>query len=104
MDAREFPSSWGCIITNRQVSLTAWWDQRYINTIRDGELHVREFNGPLLLPSEAGKIYFVEPKLLKDTMYKPDLFRTRELGWTLKNSKDHLRVQHVKHTHSSSLS
>jgi hypothetical protein len=89
MDARQLPRGLGCVITNREVSLAAWWDQPYSNTIRDGAaLHVREFNGPLLLPSEAGKMYFVQAKLLKDTPYKPDLFRTRELGWSLKNSND----------------
>jgi hypothetical protein len=89
LDARQLPRALGCIITNRQVSLAAWWDQRYMNTIRDGAaLHVREFNGPLLLPSEAGRIYSVQAKLLKDTIYKPDLFRTCELGWSSKNSDD----------------
>ena len=89
LDTRQLPSNLGTIITNREVSVAAWWHQPYINTIRDGAaLHVREFNGPLLLPSEAGKMYFVQAKLLKDTAYKPDLFRTRELGWSLKNSDD----------------
>jgi hypothetical protein len=88
MDARQLPRALGCIITNREVSLAAWWNQPYSNTIRDGALNVREFNGLLLLPSEAGKTYFVQARLLKDTTYKPDLFRTRDLGWSLKNSDD----------------
>lgn len=89
MDTRRLPRGLGCVITNREVSLAAWWDQPYSNTIRDGAaLHVREFNGPLVLPSQAGKMYMIEAKLLKDTTYKPDLFRTLELGWSLKNSND----------------
>lgn len=89
LDEKQLPRVVGCIVTNRQVSLTAWWHQPYINTIRDGAaLHVREFNGPLLLPSEAGRTYSVQAELRKDTVYKPDLFRTRELGWSLKNSDD----------------
>ena len=87
MDASQLPRSLGCIITNREVSLAAWWYQPASNTISYGaSLHVREFNGPLLLPSETGKMYHVQPKLLKDTIYKPDLFRTRELGWSLKDA------------------
>lgn len=89
MDVRQLPRALCCIITNREVSLAACWNQPYSNMIRDSaSLHVREFNGPLLLPSETGKMYFVQAKLLKDTTYKPDLFRTRELGWSLNNSKD----------------
>ncbi|GAC1425846.1 MAG: hypothetical protein NVSMB62_23110 [Acidobacteriaceae bacterium] len=89
LDAKRLPARLGCVITNRQVSLAAWWDQPSSNRITDGAaLHVREFNGPLLLPSEAGKFYVVEAKLLKYTTYKPDLFRTRELGWSSKNSDD----------------
>lgn len=89
IDTRQQPRGLGCIITNRQVSLAAWWHQEYSNTIRDGAgLHVREFNGPLLLPSEAGKMYLVEAKLLNDSIYKPDLFRTHELGWSIKGSDE----------------
>lgn len=88
MDARRLPKALGCVMTDREVSLAAWWNQPYSNTIRDAALHVREFNGPLLLPSETGKMYFVQAKLLKDTIYNPDLFRTRELGWSLNNSND----------------
>ena len=65
LDLRQLPGALGCIITNREVSLAAWWNQSYSNTLREGAaLHMREFNGPLLLPSEAGKMYMIEPKLL----------------------------------------
>lgn len=89
VDATQLPRGLGCIVTNRQVSLVAWWDQPYINTIRHGAaLHVREFNGPLILPSEKGKMYPVRAKLVEDTIYRPDISRTRELGWSLNDSND----------------
>lgn len=88
IDARQFPRALVCIITNRKVSVSAIWNQTYSNTINEGAgLSVYEFNGPLLLPGETG-VYMAQPERLKEVTYKPDLFRTGDLGWSLNNSDD----------------
>ncbi len=77
-----------CIVTDGGVALLVAWIQRYVNTLSDSSLIVREFDGRLLLPSEMaqGRMLISNPKAVRETKYLPDLSRSREYGWRAKTS------------------
>jgi hypothetical protein len=75
--------SQSCTMTDGHVGLVVAWHQRYMNALDDSFLVIREFFGGLILPSEMGRrMYFDQPRKLRETKYSPDLSLAREYGWT----------------------
>jgi hypothetical protein len=71
-----------CVLTNGQVSLDVSWLQRYVNTLQESSLTVREYHQNLLLPSETlGRYYIDPPQSIRETKYFPELSFGREFGW-----------------------
>jgi hypothetical protein len=72
-----------CVLTDGRVGLTVVWYQQYSNSLAASSLTVREFSGGLILPAEASsRMYFDQPRQLRETKYKPDLSLAREYGWS----------------------
>ncbi|MDP9052314.1 MAG: hypothetical protein M3O31_16575 [Acidobacteriota bacterium] len=88
LDLRRQPTSMGCIITDSEVGAGFWWNQPFANIMQNSAFPFAEYNGRLILPSETGRYYIREPKVLKTTKYKPDISRARELGWSLEKSDE----------------
>jgi hypothetical protein len=74
-----------CILRSQSVSMIVAWIQPYSNTLERTGLFVQEFNGRRLFNSELGRLVLVrEPDRVGETLYEPELARSRELGWKRK--------------------
>ena len=78
IDFQENRQYQSCGITNGQMSLSVGWTQVYRSSLEHSGLVVREYKGGFPPP---GAMAFIQPELLNETRYTPDLSRAREYGW-----------------------
>jgi hypothetical protein len=70
-----------CVLTDDRISLIVVWNQRYTNALDGAMLVFREFNRRMQLPDEPHLMFMSEPKMLKESVFFPELSRSREYGW-----------------------
>ncbi len=88
---RERDRTQTCVMTDNRVGININWFQQYSNLLDNASLSVREVNGGLILPKDFGlRVYWEEPKLIRETKYKPQLSRTGEYGWGKDEKSDFL--------------
>jgi hypothetical protein len=76
-----------CWIRTRPFAMQIAWRQPYAGSGHDAALLIAEFTGPIILPSEMGRIMaFEEPRKLGLKTYMPYLSREAEIGWAEKRS------------------
>ena len=74
-------------MTDGHVGLTVTWTQPYSNILQSASLAVREFKGGLILPSQmVNRMYVVNPQLIHEKKYLPELSHAREYGWVATGS------------------
>lgn len=69
-----------CFLAEDGVGMILTWHQRYSNSLDDARLYVREFNQNIILPE--GHIHVVQPEMIKETKYMPEVSRSLEYGWS----------------------
>jgi hypothetical protein len=76
-----------CWIRTKPFAMQVDWHQPYAGTDRDAALLVAAFKGPIILPSEIGRLMaFDQPQKLSTKAYTPYLSRKYEIGWAEKQS------------------
>jgi hypothetical protein len=75
-----------CIIGQDHVSMSIIWYQPYGNSFEHASLVIREFDQQLIIP--PGYIHWHKPEMLKETKHSPDVSRTLEYGWQLKQGHE----------------
>lgn len=75
-----------CTIGQDQVSQSVSWLRRYAGSLQDAALTIREFDQLLLLPPQQQQ--FLNPQVVMETKYLPDLSRAREYGWRREHSDE----------------
>ncbi len=88
-----------CVLRSGFVSLGIGWMQPIFNLVCDyGSdecfLRVAEFSGGILRPGERG-IFFEKPKLIKETRFKVEVSRSRELVWVEGKKKEHINADQL---------
>jgi len=79
---RERNTYQSCILTDGCVGMIVTWEQQYSNVLDHSGLHVREYNGGLILNSErARRMHLKQPEQIAETEYEPELSHAREYGW-----------------------
>lgn len=78
-----------CILGMNRLGMTVVWYQRYSNTVSDhAALIVREFNENVVIP--PGQVHLLQPEMLKEEKYDPDISRAREYVWRRKRNPQEL--------------
>lgn len=71
-----------CILRHESVGMIIRWHQRYSNSLDDSGLTIDEYNGRLIFNRELGRVMQLRrPDCIRNTIYEPELSRSRELGW-----------------------
>ena len=76
-----------CWLRKRPFAMQVYWRQPYAGNGRDASLIVAMFKGPIILPSEVGRLMaFDQPKKLSSKIFVPYLSRESDIGWAEKKS------------------
>jgi hypothetical protein len=76
-----------CWVRSKPFAMHVYWRQPYAGTSQDAELIIAMFNGPIILPSEMGRlIAFDQPKKLSSKTFVPYMSRESDVGWAEKKS------------------
>jgi hypothetical protein len=74
-----------CWVRRKPFALQVYWRQPYGGSGRDAALLVATFNGPIILPSEMGRLMaFDQPTKLSTKTFVPYLSREFDFGWAEK--------------------
>lgn len=75
-----------CGFTTQTVATECEYSNRIMNTLDKAMLTIRDIRGRILLPGEGG-YYFDKPKVLEESIFRPDIGRNNEWCWRDGNEK-----------------